>query len=123
MKRAARLIPAFGLALLLANLGQAAQAGYFSAGLTTVQGTVDLLDSTSSAGPSTPQADEPAVPASFGVRCEAAVIGQSLNFGPVGGMTMPSPDHPGSGAAAAVLTQHSPDRSPALRWLAKEGRA
>ncbi len=123
--RTAILIPAVGLALILANGTRIAEAGYVSSGLECVRGDATPVDL--SVGASATHI-ESAIPADA-IRVDLLSRNQSTltkilaDFGPSSGMSPPSSEWQGIQPDVLVQKNLPLGGLPMAEWLGVEGRA
>src|SRR5215472_12970057 len=124
IRRLTTLLPAFGLALVLANAGHLAKAGYVSSGLECVRGDAAPVDLEIGASTGSAQAivapDQPVV---AHASQNSATIKAPAAFSSSGGMSPPEVESTGQ-QLDIVIVQHSPDRAQRMaEWMGAEGRA
>jgi hypothetical protein len=119
------LIPALGLALILANIAGVAEAGYVSSGLECVRGDSTPVDLSVGASATIV---EPTVPADA-TKLDLLSGNRSTlsktpsDFGPSSGMSPPASEWEGSQPDVLVQKNLPVGGLPMAEWLGVEGRA
>jgi hypothetical protein len=123
-RRKTILIPALGLAIILANSGQVVEAGYVSSGLECVRGDATPIDLSDCASAASVELSRPVeaikldLASQYGTKLSRA----PADFGPSSGMN--PPDSEGSASQPDLVVQNPPVGAlPMSYWLGAEGRA